>query len=195
MKEELKKVKELLIVVDMVNGFVREGALADTKIANIIPEQVRLIEQFLNNNQAVMFIKDCHEIDSVEFNTFPPHCIKGTEEAQLVDELRKYEGLNNTISIEKNSTSAIFAPGFLKNINYMENLETLVGVGCESDICVPNLLIPLKNYFNQNNRNINIIVPENAVDTFDSDFHNREEYQSMAFKLMEQSGIQLVKKY
>jgi len=48
---------------------------------------------------------------------------------------------------------------------------------------------------NSANRKVDIIVPENIVETFDAPNHNREEYKNMAFKLMEQSGIQLVKKY
>ena len=42
--DELKKIKRLLIVVDMINGFVRKGALAHKEIAEIIPENVKLAE-------------------------------------------------------------------------------------------------------------------------------------------------------
>lgn len=194
MKDNLKELRELLIVVDMVNGFIREGALADPTVGiAIIPEQIKIIEDFIERKQGILFIKDTHTKDSVEFKTFPPHCLNGTKEAELVDELKVYEKYG--ISIEKNSTSAIFADGFLTLINQMKNLKKIVGVGCESDICVPNLFIPLKNYFNQKNRDVEIIIPENTIETYDAPWHNRDEYNKASKMLMKQAGIQLVKKY
>ena len=79
--EDYKKVKNLLIVIDMVNGFVREGALAAPSIARIIPHNVEMIQKFLKDSEsAVIFIRDSHTPDAVEFKTFLPHCISGTEE-------------------------------------------------------------------------------------------------------------------
>ena len=124
---------------------------------------------------------------------FPVHCLKDTDEAELVDELKPFEP--HSYVIEKNSTSAIFAEDFLPLIDSMTNLETIVGTGCESDICILNLFVPLKNYFNQKNRKVEIIVPENAIETFDSPTHSREEYNGIAKKLMIQSGIKVVKSY
>ena len=40
MKEKLENIKYLLIVVDMVNGFVREGAMASQNIEHIIPSTI-----------------------------------------------------------------------------------------------------------------------------------------------------------
>ena len=82
MKKQLEELRSLLIIVDMVNGFVKEGALADPNIQKIIPRQLELLKQYLNKESTVVFIKDTHEKDSSEFKTFPPHCIKGTEEAE-----------------------------------------------------------------------------------------------------------------
>lgn len=191
--QNLEELKEILVVVDMVNGFVKEGSLADPYISHIIPEQIRLIEDFLKRKQGVLFIKDAHTKDSKEFDSFPPHCIKGTTEAELVSELKPYE--EKGISIEKNSTSAIFAEGFLKLIQQMKQLERVVTVGCEADICVPNLAIPLQNYFNQINQDTKVIVPLNAIETFDGPGHNRQEYFDIGTKMMAGSGVTLVKKY
>ena len=96
---------------------------------------------------------------------------------------------------EKNSTSAIFSKGLLENIEKMKKLEEVVVVGCCTDICVINLAIPLQNYFDEKNRDISIVVPTNAVETYDSPNHNAEEYNNWAFKGMNQAGIKLVKKY
>ena len=191
--KELKEIRDLLIIVDMVNGFVREGIMADSYIEHIIPEQIRLIKEFLKKEEGIAFVKEAHSEDSIEFKTFPEHCVKGTSEAELVDELKPFE--KDALVYLKNSTSAMFAKNFLRDIDEMINLRNVVITGCCTDICDLNLAIPLKNYFNEYNREVDIYVPENAVETYNSTRHNRDEYNEMSFKLMNQSGIKLVKKY
>ena len=139
-----ENVENLLVVVDMVNGFVREGAMADKYIENIIPEIVKLVEV---NQENTIFIKDCHGKDAIEFKSYPVHCLKGTSESELVEELKKFENSENVY--EKNSTSAMYAENFMKDLDEMENLKQVTIVGCCTDICVLNLAIPLNNYFNQ----------------------------------------------
>lgn len=192
MKDNLKELKRVLIIVDMVNGFIREGNMADKYIEHIIPGHIRLIEN-LNDYEGLAFIKDTHEKECKEFDRYPIHCVRGTKEAELVDELKKFE--EKALVYEKNSTSAIYAPNFLKDIDKMRNLKEIVIAGCCTDICDINLAIPLQNYFDQNDRRVKIVVPMNAVETYDAPNHNRNEYNDIAFKLMKQAGIQLVKKY
>ena len=189
--EDLKEYKKMLYVVDMVNGFVKEGVLHDEHIKGAIPEQIKLIKKMLEEGEGFAFIKDCHTEDCVEFKTFPPHCIKGTSEAELVDELKIFE--EEAFVYEKNSTSAMFAPNLIEHLNLMENLEEVIGVGCCTDICDLNFFIPLKNYFNQMNRDVTIFAVKNGMDTYHiPGVHDREEYTNMTYKLMEQAGIILV---
>lgn len=189
--EKLKDYKKVLYVVDMVNGFVNEGVLHDKHIQGTIPEQIKLIEKMKREGEGIAFIKDCHTKDSIEFKTFPEHCIKGTSEALLVPELQLYE--DDALVYEKNSTSAMFAPHMMEHLGMMENLEEVIGVGCCTDICDLNFFIPLKNYFNQMNRDVTIFAVKNAMDTYHiPGVHDREEYTNMTYKLMEQAGIILV---
>ena len=71
--------ENLLVVVDMVNGFINEGALADKKIDKITPRVEELILRAKQKNMKIIAFKDCHTKDDIEFLSFPPHCIKGTE--------------------------------------------------------------------------------------------------------------------
>lgn len=192
-KKKLEEIRTLLIIVDVLNGFIREGKMADPYTAHVIPEIVRLAEMTIEEGGAIAFIKDNHELGCREFDRYPEHCVKGTSEAEVVDELKPYE--KDALVYYKNSTSAIFAPHFMEDIMRMKNLRRVIGSGLEADICDMNLFIPLNNYFDETNRNVEIIVPENAVETFDGVGHDRDEYRNMAFKLMEQGGIKLVKKY
>lgn len=192
-KENLEIVKSGLIIVDMINGFVEEGVLADPNIGNITGEIERLVQVYLENNDKVIAFKDCHTLESPELLTFPEHCLKGTREVELVDDLRKYE--NKFIVFEKNSTSGFVVPEFLEYITQMKNLTELVITGCCTDICIMNLAIPLKNFFNQINKNVEIIVPENAVDTYNiPGVHDRDEWNDMSFRFMKQAGVKVVKK-
>lgn len=188
--KELEKVEKLVINVDMVNGFVKKGAMADSYIEHIIPEHIKLINQIKEKEEAIAIIKDNHKENCREFKRYPEHCVEGTEEAELVDELKQFE--EEAFVYLKNSTSTIYAPNFLEDIDKMINLKEIIIIGCCTDICILNLAIPLQNYFDQKDKEVKITIPKNAVETYDAPNHNREEYNEMAFKLMAQAGINLV---
>ena len=189
----LEEIKDLLIVVDMVNGFVREGIMADKDIEKIIPGHLELFKEFIGEDKAIAFIKDTHKKDCREFLRYPEHCLEDTSESELVSEFKPYE--KDALVYQKNSTSTIYAPHFIDDINKMKRLREIIITGCCTDICVMNLAIPLQNYFDQIDRKVNIVVPTTLVETYNSDIHSRDEYNKMAFKLMKNSGIQLVKRY
>ena len=187
----MERYTKVLYVVDMVKGFVSEGVMHDEYIGHAIDEQIKLVKKFKSENQGVALIKDNHEKECVEFTTFPPHCVIGTSEADLIDELQEYE--KNSLVYAKNSTSAMFAPNLITDINKMKNLNEIVVVGCCTDICILNFVVPLKNYFNQIDRDVKIFVVESATETYNAPNHNREEYNKMAYKLIKQSGVEVVK--
>ena len=182
--------KRLLLVIDMVNGFAKEGALADKKINNITPNIIELIKDFIRNNDDIISIQEGHNKNSKEFNSFPIHCILGTKEAELIDELKPYE--NNMKIIRKNSTCGFVTKEFLEYIKENENnLEEIILCGCCTDLCVMNFALPLKNYINENDLDINVKIYKNCVETYNAPTHNRDEYNEMAFKIMKQNGIMI----
>lgn len=192
--KNLKMYKGMLIIVDMVNGFVKEGALADPKIAEKAPRQIELIKEAKARRDLIVFIKDTHEVDSVEHKRFggAKHCVRGTGEELVIDELKEYEYNEDTVSIEKNSTSYMEAPKFRELIAEVTNIETVDVVGCCTDICDFNGTMALANYFDQWNRDVEIRVHEDAIATFAED--DRQNYVDAAKLLMAQQGIRLVKK-
>lgn len=193
MKEKLEIIKSGLIVVDMVNGFINEGKMADPYIKHIIDENVKLIDCFLSNNYPVIAFRDCHEKDAAEFKIFPEHCLKGTSESELVDEIKIYEDRMKVF--EKNSTNGIHVNAFIDYINSLKEVNEFVITGCCTDKCVMQLATSLKTYFNEINKNINVVVPMNAVETYKLPTHQRDGHNNMAFDLMNQDGIQVVNEY
>ena len=95
-REELTK---LLVVVDMVNGFIKEGKMSDKDINHITPRIKSLVESFLSDEEGVAFIKDTHEVNSTEFKKYPPHCLKGTSESELISELSDERGWMGILSV------------------------------------------------------------------------------------------------
>lgn len=192
--EKLKEIKRLLIIIDMVNGFVKEGPLATPSIERIVPHNKELIEEFINDKDScVFFVRDSHNKDAIEFNTFPPHCIEDSIESELIDELKEYEEYG--ITYLKNSTNFVFAPNFIDDIRSMKSLKEVILNGCLTDYCIKNGAITLINLFDQENRNIKVMVDESGVDTYDSLVHNREEESNRALTDMANNGIEIVKKY
>lgn len=192
--KDLKVYEGMLIVVDMVNGFVEEGVLHDKNIKRIIPRQIELIKEAHDKGYIVVFVKDTHDEDAVEFRRFgnTKHCVRGTKEAEVVEELKPFEKMDDTISIEKNSTSFMEAPDFREVVGKAVNVKQVELVGCCTDICDFNGIMDLANYFDQWNREVDITVHEDAIATYNEEA--RGEYVRAAKLLMKQQGIKLVSK-
>ena len=192
MIKNLKLYKKALIVVDMVNGFVYNGPLHDIECSKIIPRQKEIIDDYLDNGDLVVFIKDTHTKDSTEFSRMPIHCLENTDESELVPELREYLGRDNVITINKNSTSFNEAPEFRELITNLVNLKRVDEIGVCTDICDFNGIMGLANRLNQENRDVSIYVHEDAVATFNET--ERSEYVEAAKLLMKQQGINIIRK-
>lgn len=192
--KNLKVYETALIVVDMVNGFVNEGVLHDKNIKKIVPRQLELLEEAEKKGSLIILVKDTHNKNATEFKRFgnTTHCIKGTSEAELIDELKPFEQKDNVITVEKNSTSLMESPEFREIVKQAENLKEVNFVGCCTDICVFNGAMGLANYYDEWNRDVTINVHEDAIATYSED--EREEYVQSAKLLMKQQGINLVSK-
>ena len=190
MIKNLKLYERVLIVVDMVNGFVYNSPLHDIECSKIIPRQKEIIDDYLDNGDLVVFIKDTHTKDSTEFSRMPIHCLENTDESELVPELREYVGRDNVITINKNSTSFNEAPEFRELITNLVNLKRVDEIGVCTDICDFNGIMGLANRLNQENRDVSIYVHEDAVATFNET--ERREYVEAAKLLMKQQGINII---
>lgn len=172
--------KKALFVVDMVNGFIKEGAMHDEKIMAIVPVIKERIKEY--QNEDVYFIADTHEAEAIEFNSFPKHCVKGTSESEIIDELKPF--VHHLI--EKNSTNTFHALDVEMMCGKYEAFEI---VGCCSDICVMQFALSLKTYLNHCNMKKDVTVIKDGVATYDAPYHCAAIYHDMALKIMEQSGI------
>lgn len=84
------------------------------------------------------------------------------------------------------------APIFRKVVEEASNIKEFDIVGCCTDICICNGPMGLANYLDEHNREAIVRVHQDAVATFGES--SRQNYVDVAYLLMEQQGIQLVKK-
>lgn len=181
--------KSALIVVDMINGFAVAGALASPRVGAIADETARIAKECLGNDIPVVAMADCHTAASVEFTAFSRHCLEGTQEAQLVEPLRKLSGYT---LIHKNSTNSFLEDEFKAWLKSHPEINTFVIIGDCTDICVLQLALTLKTEFNRLDRPSRIIVSKDATATYDAPGHNAELCESMALYNMTMSGIEVV---
>lgn len=177
-----------LIVVDVINGFTTVGALSSERVANVIGKVGKLMRSAIERNVNVVFFADSHTKDSTEFKSFPPHCLANTTESEVVEELK---AIGHYTLIEKNSTNGYHAPKFKQYLKDNPNVKNYIVCGDCTDICVLNLCLSLKTAFDQDNKECNVVVPIQCVETFDAPYHPAELMNVMAFKLLETNGILL----
>lgn len=187
---DIKKDNAVLIIVDVVNGFVREGAMSSLDIESIIPNTAALMKKFNDNEMPIVAFADCHKKDCAEFKSFPEHCVDGTSESELVDELKKEGGY---FLLKKNSTNGFHEKEFMQCLIQNPQTNTIIVAGDCTDICVLQLCLTMKTWYTQQNRSVDIIVPVDCVETYDAPNHNGVLMNIAAYKLMSDSGIKFVK--
>ncbi len=188
--KDLKGEQTALFIVDMINGFAREGALKSQRVEELIPEIVSLSKKCDELGIQKLVFADCHTDASPEFGAYPKHCMEGTTEAEVVDEIKEVGGFK---LIEKNSTNGFHEEEFKKWFNENPQITNFVVTGDCTDICVQQFAITLKTWFNMQNKNYRVIVPINAVDTYDLGVHNGDLLNVMAFYNMIINGVEVVR--
>jgi nicotinamidase-related amidase len=191
-RKEINEIQEAVFLIDMNVGFCEKGNLADPSIKAIVPNIIPIIDAIIRKGEGFFVVNDAHNENSVELKRYAGHC-QNEEESRTIKELAIYEEYANR-TFYKNSTCALFAPGMMDMLMEMVNLKRVVIVGCCTDICIQNFAIALRNFFDELNMDVEIIVPKNAVETFHiPEVHDRKVNNERAYTVMENTGITLVK--
>ena len=169
----------IVLVVDMIKGFHNIGNLANPRMRNIIPNVMELLKKKNDEGYKTIFLGDVHKPNDIEFRNFPPHCVVGTEEIYVIDELRLF--LHEGKYIKKNRYSGFFDTE-LEEVIEDYNPQEVIVVGVCTDICVLHTVVDLLM------RDYRVIVPKNCVDTFNAPFHEADEINKWALTHMEMLG-------
>jgi len=161
-------VPDVTIVVDVENGFCKSGNLASPRCDAVIPNVSRVIEARLRAGDTLFFTADTHDPNDREFEVFPVHCVRGTSEAEIVPELQPF--VKNATLIRKRRYSAFFETDLEARLKAIKPDQVTV-VGVCTDICVMHTVADLRN------RDYRVVVPAEAVATFDAPGHPGDEVQ------------------
>jgi nicotinamidase/pyrazinamidase len=166
---------ELLVVVDMQNGFLRAGNLASDRCLAVLPAVRREVDEALAAGRRVLFTADTHEIDDAEFAVFPEHCVRGTHEADLVDELLPLLAREDVLLLRKRRYSALFETEMEGHLHRF-SIDSVRICGVCTDICVLHTTADLRN------RDIAVTVAVHATGTFDAPGHPAAAVQEFAVR-------------
>ena len=152
----------VVLVVDMLRGFLEPGHNLYTgdEARAIIPRVQRLLDEETKAGSRVLFIRDTHDPDDLEFEMFPEHCVRGTAETEVIPELAGYEGEH----VAKNRYSAFYGTDLADRLAALQPDKIIVAGVC-TDICV------LHTAADARNRDYTVEVPTDCVASFDPDAH------------------------
>ena len=170
-----------IVSEDLLKGFCHVGPLASERAARIVPAVVRLFQRAhaLGLRHFLLF-QDTHEPGAVEFSAYPPHCVEGTEESETIDELQNLPFSDLFTVLPKNAISSSVGTGLESWLSEHPDVDTFIVVGVCTDICVYQAAVHLRvraNVLGQDDARI--IVPADAVETFDTPVEVAQEIGAM----------------
>jgi nicotinate phosphoribosyltransferase len=153
---------DAVLVIDMLRGFMEPGnpLYCGDRARRIIPGIKHMLEREMARGAKIFFICDSHDKDDLEFKMFPPHCIAGTKEAELIPELAEYPGE----IIPKKRYSAFYGTDLEARLKKLKP-EKIIVCGVCTDICVCHTVGDARN------RNYKVEVPVDGVASFDEKAH------------------------
>lgn len=180
--------KPIFFVVDMINGFVKEGALHDEAIHAITPHIIDLLQ---DREYRAIFIADSHPPHTREFISYPSHCVIGTSESEIITELQPYVDE----LMQKNSTNTFTCPDFQLFLKErIQDYQDIVITGCCTDICILQFALCLNAWLNEHNhKNVRLIIPIDCIDTYHTEgIHDCVPINEFSIRNMEGNGICMV---
>jgi nicotinamidase-related amidase len=127
--------KRALLIIDMLNDFVEEGAPLEVPNTRKVLASIRTErDRARKDGEPVIYVCDAHDTDDEEFRRFgwPAHGVKGSRGAQVIDALEPSEG---DIVIEKTSYSGFYRTQLESTLRTL-GVNTLRLTGCVTHICI-----------------------------------------------------------
>lgn len=161
--------KKVLLVIDMLNDFIKEdGALFFPQGQAIIPNVVAKIKEYSETDGDIIFICDSHKPDDKEFRRFPKHAVEGSTGSLIVSEIDiAMKNTDGGYFIDKTRYSGFYNTDLEEILGLCGEFEELQVelVGVCTSICVMCTAIDLCN------RDILTIVDPKNVADFNQEAH------------------------
>jgi nicotinamidase/pyrazinamidase len=163
--------RRAIVVVDMLVCFCRRGALYSPRYDAIVPRLRERLAAAEAEGIPLVFLVDTHAPDDPEFRMFPPHCVEGSGEDEVIPELQEFADRGTVVrkrtfsgfhETDLDATLARLAP------------DVVEVAGVCSDICVLHTVAGLRA------RGYEVVVREDLVETYDAPGHDAEEFNRFA---------------
>ncbi len=157
--------KKVLVVIDMQNDFIT-GVLGNKECVEVVANVINRMKRAKEEGWHIICTKDTHEEDYLktgEGKRLPvKHCIRGTEGAELIDEIKALEKEWEEESVfltESPLEKSAFGSTELSRILSTYDINEIELIGVCTDICVISNAMILRSDF----PNIEVSVNSNCT--------------------------------
>ncbi|MEB2793386.1 MAG: cysteine hydrolase [Caldisphaeraceae archaeon] len=126
-----KQVKPALLVIDILNDFVK-GPLKTREAEIIINPAKTTINAFRKKGYPIFYVNDSHYKEDFEIELWGPHAMKNSRGAKVYEELEPHD---SDYIIEKHTYSGFFETP-LDYLLRTLRIDTVFLIGLDADICV-----------------------------------------------------------
>lgn len=169
-----------IVCTDLTEAFVGKGRLASPRVATIVPPIVELFK--LAHSLGVedfVLTQDAHPADSLQFRAYGPHSIPGSGEEETTSLLMTLPFSDLFLVIPKQNLSPGIDTGFPDWLSEHEWIRRFIVVGDCTDLCVYQVAMYLRLRANKFKIDYEVIVPEDCVDTFETEYNAARELNVM----------------
>jgi nicotinamidase-related amidase len=163
--------RRAIVVIDMLVGFVRHGNLYSPRYDSIVPRLREHLATAEAEGVPLVFLVDTHTPDDPEFQMFPPHCVEGSGEDEVIPELK---GFADRGTVVRKHTFSGFRGTKLETVLERLSPEVIEVAGVCTDICVLHTVYDLKV------RGYEVLVHTDLVETYDAPEHDAGEFNRFA---------------
>lgn len=157
-----------IFCVDLINGFCHSGPLASERVRGIIPPIRDLFSRaYAAGVRHFVLTHDAHPPDAAEFEAYPPHCLQGSNESEVVPELLTLPFASAFVRFPKNSLHSGIGTGLDAFLDAHPEITHRIVVGDCTDLCTYQLAMHLKLRAHAANTSLPVILPADCVDTYD----------------------------
>jgi len=172
--------KSTIISIDVINAFLYEGPLSSPRVAEIDEPVIKLMKNAWNMGMHnILLVQEGHTEDSLEFDTFGEHAVKGSHEAAAIDMIQNLSFYSQLTTVYKDSIHPALNNGFDAWVEAREPLDTFIAVGDVTDICTYQLSMYLRLWANAHHRERRVIVPANCTQTWHLSVEGAEDLPAM----------------
>jgi len=169
-----------IISTDVINGFLYEGPLSSPRVAQIDEPITNLMQASWDKGMRdILLVQDYHSKDSLEFDAFGQHVVRGTSQAEAIDMIKSLPFYGQLTTIYKDSIHPALNNDFDSWMNSQDHLKTFIAVGDVTDLCVYHLASYLRFYANAYHKQRRVIVPANCVQTWHLSVEDAEDVEAI----------------